>query len=79
MPTGTSGEAASADLFLLGEANSAPVARDMEFTTYKNVAVTERFDGVDPEGDLLTYPCGEKARPWGCDDPGGRDLRLYTL
>ena len=38
---GTSGEAASADLFLLGEANSAPVARDMEFTTYKNVAVTE--------------------------------------
>lgn len=52
---GTSGEAASADLFLLGEANSAPVARDMEFTTYKNVAVTERFDGVDPEGDLLTY------------------------
>ena len=52
---GTSGEAASADLFLLGEANSAPVARDMEFTTYKNVAVTERFDGVDPEGDILTY------------------------
>ena len=52
---GTSGEAASADLFLLGESNSAPVARDMEFTTYKNVAVTERFDGVDPEGDLLTY------------------------
>lgn len=52
---GTSGEAASADLFLLGEANSAPVARDMEFTTYKNVAVTERFNGVDPEGDLLTY------------------------
>lgn len=52
---GTSGEEASADLFLLGESNSAPVARDMEFTTYKNVAVTERFDGVDPEGDLLTY------------------------
>lgn len=52
---GTSGEAASADLFLLGESNSAPVARDLEFTTYKNVAVTERFDGVDPEGDLLTY------------------------
>lgn len=52
---GTSGEEASADLFLLGESNSAPVARDLEFTTYKNVAVTERFDGVDPEGDLLTY------------------------
>lgn len=58
---GTSGEEASADLFLLGESNSAPVARDMEFTTYKNVAVTERFDGVDPEGDLLTYHVVKKS------------------
>ena len=52
---GTSGEAANADLFLLAEENGAPVARDLELTTYKNVAVTERFNGVDPEGDLLTY------------------------
>ena len=58
---GTSGEEASADLFLLGDSNSAPVARDMEFTTYKNVAVTERFDGVDPEGDLLTYHVVKKS------------------
>ena len=52
---GTSGAELSADLYLLAEENSAPVARDLELTTYKNVAVTERFDGVDPEGDLLTY------------------------
>ena len=52
---GSSGEEVSADLFLLAEENGAPVARDLELTTYKNVAVTERFDGVDPEGDLLTY------------------------
>ena len=52
---GISGAEASADLFLLTEENGAPVARDLELTTYKNVAITERFDGVDPEGDLLTY------------------------
>ena len=52
---GTSGAEASADLFLLAQENGAPVARDMELTTYKNVAITERFNGVDPEGDLLTY------------------------
>lgn len=52
---GTSGQEVSAELFLLAEENGAPVARDLELTTYKNVAVTERFDGVDPEGDLLTY------------------------
>ena len=52
---GSSGGEVSADLFLLAEENGAPVARDLELTTYKNVAVTERFDGVDPEGDLLTY------------------------
>ena len=52
---GTSGAEAAAELFLLAEANGAPVARDLELTTYQNVAVTQRFHGVDPEGDLLTY------------------------
>lgn len=28
---------------------------NLEFTTYKNVAVTAQFSAVDPEGDLLTY------------------------
>ena len=36
-------------------AEGAPIARDLELETYQNVAVTGRFDGVDPEGDLLTY------------------------
>ena len=52
---GTSGAEATAELFLLAEANSAPVARDLELTTYQNVAISERFSAVDGEGDLLTY------------------------
>ena len=31
------------------------MAENLEFTTYKNVAVTAQFSAVDPEGDLLTY------------------------
>ena len=36
-------------------AEGAPIARDLELETYQNVAITGRFDGVDPEGDLLSY------------------------
>ena len=40
---------------LLTEENKAPVARNMELTTYKNVAITGYFDAVDGEGDELTF------------------------
>ena len=52
---GRSGDAVPVELYLLAEANGAPVAENLEFTTYKNVAVTAQFSAVDPEGDLLTY------------------------
>ena len=52
---GRSGDAVTVELYLLAEANGAPVAENLEFTTYKNVAVTAQFSAVDPEGDLLTY------------------------
>lgn len=42
-------------LYLLTEENKAPVARNMDLTTYKNVAVTGWFDAVDGEGDTLTF------------------------
>lgn len=42
-------------IHLLTEANNPPVARNMELTTYKNVAVTGYFDAVDSEGDTLTF------------------------
>lgn len=37
------------------EDNGAPVAEHLSLSTYRNVAVTDRFAAVDPEGDLLTY------------------------
>ena len=46
---------ATVTLYLLTEENKAPVARNMELTTYKNVAVTGYFDAVDGEGDALTF------------------------
>ena len=42
-------------LYLLTETNNPPVARNMELTTYKNVAITGYFDAVDGEGDALTF------------------------
>ena len=42
-------------IYLLSQANNPPVARNMELTTYKNVAVTGYFDAVDGEGDALTF------------------------
>ena len=42
-------------LYLLTQANNPPVARNMELTTYKNVAITGYFDAVDSEGDALTF------------------------
>lgn len=38
-----------------GQENAPPVARNMELTTYKNVAITGYFDAVDGEGDPLTF------------------------
>ncbi len=36
-------------------ANAAPIAEDLELTTYKGVAITGRFAAVDPEGDLVSF------------------------
>ncbi len=46
---------------VLAEENSAPMAENMELSTYKNVAITERFPATDPEGDLLTYQLVKKS------------------
>ena len=35
--------------------NQPPIARNMELTTYKNVAITGYFDALDADGDVLTF------------------------
>ncbi|MEQ2455566.1 Ig-like domain-containing protein [Flavonifractor hominis] len=53
--SGVSGEETTAQIYLLSEENNAPVAENLELSTYKNVAITAEFAAVDPEGDLLSY------------------------
>lgn len=42
------------------DANSAPIAENLELTTYKNVAVTGQCSAVDPEGDLVIFQMVDK-------------------
>ena len=55
LSSGADCEAATVTLYLLTEENQPPIARNMELSTYKNVAVTGYFDAVDADGDLLTF------------------------
>lgn len=49
------GKDTTVTLYLLTEENQAPIARNMDLSTYKNIAITGYFDAVDVEGDLLTF------------------------
>lgn len=53
--TGAEGEPFTVTIVLLTKENNAPVARNMELSTYKNVSITGYFDAVDAEGDKLTF------------------------
>lgn len=54
LTTGTGSET-TVTLVLLTQANQAPIARNMELSTYKDVSLTGWFDAVDSEGDVLTF------------------------
>ena len=53
--SGRTGQTATVTLYLLTEENQAPIARNMDLSTYRNVAITSYFDAVDSEGDTLTF------------------------
>lgn len=57
---GSAGEDVTVGLYLLSSENGAPVAENLELTTYRNVPITGQFAAVDPEGDLLTFRLVEK-------------------
>lgn len=42
-------------IHLLTQANQPPIARNMDLSTYKNIAITGYFDAVDSEGDALSF------------------------
>ena len=53
--SGLEGGQTQVTLYLLDQQNHPPIARNMELSTYRNVAVTGYFDAVDAEGDVLTF------------------------
>ncbi len=76
---GGTGESVDIDLYLLAEENQSPVAQKLSFTTYKNVAITERFSAIDPEGDILTYRIVDKPARGAVTMPeDGSDQFVYT-
>jgi len=52
---GSVGDITTVSLHLLTEENSAPIAENVELSTYRNVAVSGQFAAVDPEGDIVTF------------------------
>ena len=76
---GTTGDDVTVGLYLLASANTAPVAENLELTTYKNVEITGTFSGVDPEGDLLTFHLVSKpARGAVTQSEDGSAAFVYT-
>ena len=72
---------ATATIYLLDQENNPPVARNMELTTYKNVAITGYFDAIDGEGDALTFQLTSTPARGAVTPGGGRlqPVRLHPL
>lgn len=76
---GTQTEAVEVELHLLTAENHAPVAQQLELSTYKNVAITERFVATDSEGDILTFQLVDKPARGSVTMPeDGSDQFVYT-
>ncbi|MFI3252873.1 MAG: Ig-like domain-containing protein [Eubacteriales bacterium] len=52
---GSTGETVIISLEILEVPNEAPLAKDMELFTYKNIEISCYFDTIDSEGDFLTF------------------------
>lgn len=77
--TGETGSDVTVGLFLLAEENHPPVAENLEFQTYKNVAYTGQLAAVDPEGDLLTFQLVDKPARGSVTMPeDGSNQFVYT-
>ncbi len=75
---GTYGKEVTVGLHLLAAENGTPIAENLTFTTYKNVAVTERFAAVDPEGDILSFRLVDKPARGAVTIAESGDTFVYT-
>ena len=58
LPSFTSGQDSkptTVTISLLEKKNATPIARNMDLSTYKNIAITGYFDAVDNEGEPLSF------------------------
>ena len=73
--TGETGEEVTVTLYLLTEANEAPIARNMDLSTYKNVAITGWFDAEDGSSQFVYTPyenkTGKDSFTYVAVDPAG--------
>jgi len=51
----STGSEVTVSISLLSAQNSAPIAQDMEITTYKDVPITSQLAATDSEGDAVTF------------------------
>lgn len=76
---GSVGETTTITLEILDTPNEAPLAKDMELFTYKNIAITCYFDVIDSENDILSFQITDPpARGAVTLDETGASSFLYT-
>ncbi len=52
---GATGLAAGPEIIAVISSNSSPIAKNLELTTFRNIAVTGQFEATDPDGDTVTF------------------------
>jgi hypothetical protein len=57
--------------------NTAPIAENLEYETFRGVALTGRFKALDPDGDKLTYEITAAPKK-GSITPGDAATFVYT-
>lgn len=62
MTDGSTADPLPVSVTLAHQENHPPVAKDVEIITYKDIAITGKFDAVDPDQDALSYRITSKAK-----------------
>jgi hypothetical protein len=74
---GAAALASSATMEIGSGANSAPIAENLEYTTFRGVALTGRFKAFDPDGDTVNFEITEVPKK-GSVTPCDNDEFIYT-
>ncbi|MCI8594030.1 MAG: S-layer homology domain-containing protein [Oscillospiraceae bacterium] len=75
---GTTGVETTATLYLLENANEAPVAENLTLNTYRDVPATGYFSAMDPEGGALTFQLTDRPARGAVSYEEGASTFVYT-